>query len=95
MGTFLMMIVVFKKGVMLTQRDAVSRADFTSRHLFQVIAQTRYNNSTQSHPLRSNPHSTGHCAAEGKSCAVARSMTALSRTNLIDMLIRRGTNKLQ
>jgi hypothetical protein len=36
---------VFKRGA---ERDTVSRADFTSRHLFQVDAQTRYNNSTQS-----------------------------------------------
>ena len=71
MGAFLMMIVVFKKGVMLTQQDAVSRADFTSRHLFQVVAQTRYNNPAQFHPLGPNPHSTGHCPAQEKSRAEA------------------------
>jgi hypothetical protein len=68
MGAFLMMIVVYKKGVMLTQQDAVSRADFTSSHLFQVAAQTRYNNPTQSHPTRVQ---SSFCTAQGKSCAVA------------------------
>jgi hypothetical protein len=45
----LMMIVCVKERSRddgLTQElDAVSRADFASRHLFQVVAQTRYNNN--------------------------------------------------
>jgi hypothetical protein len=86
----------------LTQQDTVSRADFTSRHLFQVDAQIRYNNIAQSPPSTSQreilfeirKQYTGHCAVEGKSCAVALRGAPLSRTNLIEVLIRQGTDKL-
>jgi hypothetical protein len=59
-----------RQGVMLTQLDAVSRADFTSRHLFQVGAQTRYNTQFLHSGFLHYLHA--HYAAEGKTCAVAR-----------------------
>ena len=54
---------------MLTQLDAVSRADFTSRHIYfkQVGAQTRYNTQFLYSTFQHNLH--GHYAAQGKSCA--------------------------